>query len=115
MKIYPPFDTIGKNRDKGWLGTRLCQKLVWLSSQMREFGVEDFRVPSNRLPGNLFKDCVGFVDTVPVYLESPGGVDWSYATYSGKYKANVLKFEVICDNSGLPVWFNGPHFVSRSH
>jgi hypothetical protein len=47
-------------------------------------------------------------------VRRPKHKDWQTALYNGKYKAHVLKFQVVCDFQGRPLFLSGPHAGVRS-
>jgi hypothetical protein len=58
--------------------------------------------------------CFGIVDTMPIFIRRPKLPNWSRATYQGKYKAHVVKMQLINDDQGLPLFWSGPHAGVRS-
>ena len=54
-------------------------------------------------------DLLGSLDTMPIYLNRPTCPVLRRATYSGKYKACVLKVQLACTFTGIPVFMSGPH------
>ena len=62
------------------------------------------------VPEALFDGLVtGHLDTFPIYLCKPQDGAWQRFTYNRKYGANVLKVQMIVDNTGTPMWLSGPH------
>lgn len=65
----------------------------------------------------LFPHAVGIVDTTPACLvRRPKNKDWRTALYNGKYKAHVLKIQMVCS---FPYFLtfdvcSGPHIGVRS-
>lgn len=54
-------------------------------------------------------DILGSLDTMPVYINRPACPILRRATYSGKYKECVLKVQLACTFTGIPVFMSGPH------
>jgi len=109
-------DTLGVRRH----GTRILYDVQrwseWLARRINNAEVlKGWRTrfaPRNRLPvpEALFGGQVtGHLDTFPIYLCKPKDTAMQRYTYSGKYGANVLKVQVVVDNTGTPIWYSGPH------
>lgn len=122
-KWYPRSRELGVALGVRQHGTRLVYDIqrwsAWLAARMRNAEVLhawDARLqPLNSLPvpAALFTGrVIGSVDTFPIYLSKPKHKGWQTATYSGKYAGNVLKVQMIVDNSGTPIWLSGPHMGS---
>ena len=62
--------------------------------------------PLAKLFGN---GCVGIVDTFPVRVRRPKDSSWQSAMYNGKYGTHVVKFQIIVDHFGVPMYVTGPH------
>lgn len=74
---------------------RVWQKIEWLASVLDEITpIERADEPGALLPPDFFPNTVGSIDTVPVYVQRPEQRETNRATYSGKYKHCVVKFQV---------------------
>jgi len=74
---------------------RVWHRIEWLASVLDEIRpVTDAGEAGAFLPADLFPGTIGSVDTVPVYVRKPQNRDLNRATYSGKYKGCVVKFQV---------------------
>jgi len=109
-------DTLGVRRQ----GTRILYDVQrwseWLARRINNAEVlKGWRTrfaPRNRVPvpDALFGGQVtGHLDTFPIYLCKPKSAAMQRYTYSGKYGANVLKVQMVVDNTGTPIWYSGPH------
>lgn len=88
-------------------GRWIWSRIRWLAYRLDEFGLRD--LSDSQLPFGLFPECVGSIDTVPVYVWAPKERKMNTVLFSGKYKDHVLKFQAIVRHDGLPIWFSGPH------
>jgi len=59
-------------------------------------------------------DCIGCVDTMPVYVRRPKEQPWLRALFQGKYKAPVVKVQLVNNCEGLPLYWSGPHAGVRA-
>ncbi len=92
-------------RWSAWLANRVSDAEL-LANWHARFDARN-RLP---VPDVLFGGQVtGALDTFPIYLYKPKNSNWQRLTYSGKYHANVLKVQMIVDNTGTPIWLSGPH------
>ena len=92
-------------RWSAWLARAINNKEV-LTAWRQRFA------PRNALPipDALFGGQVtGHLDTFPIYLCKPKDAVMQRYTYNGKYGANVLKVQMVVDNTGTPIWYSGPH------
>lgn len=93
-------------RWSAWLANRI-DNAEMLRAWHERFGVH------NELPIGL--DLVfggqvtGHLDTFPIVLCKPRDSDWQRYTYNGKYGQNVMKVQMVVDNTGTPMWMSGPH------
>jgi hypothetical protein len=62
----------------------------------------------------LFNDVTFLVDTFPIVITRSKRKQWRRATYSGKYKQFVLKAQMICSFTGIPLRVTGPHAGVRA-
>jgi len=72
------------------------------------------QAPDNRLPHIFGSQVTGCVDSFPIYVCRPDDIDWQHALYNGKYKAHILKVQLVCDHHGTPIWYSGPH-IGTTH
>jgi hypothetical protein len=71
--------------------------------------------PANRIPHPRFPASItGCIDGTPIYIRAPADPEWRASSYSGKYKACVVKLQLICDHSGNILWYTGPH-IGTTH
>jgi hypothetical protein len=124
MKNYPPYrslaTTLGYRTDNERISLmrRLRGSAVWLAARMANVVPrfwEDRYKTSNPLSGLVTGNVIGYVDTAPIRIRLPKNKAWAGACYNGgKYKAAVLKVQVIVGHSGLPIFVSGPHVGVRS-
>ena len=96
-------------RWSGWLARKINNAellKVWHARLGQHNRLPD--VPSELFGGQV----TGHLDTFPIYLCRPQNSLWQRFTYNGKYGANVLKVQMVVDNTGTPMWLSGPHLGS---
>jgi hypothetical protein len=89
MKSYR---TARETHPRGY--SRVWDRILWLASALNEIHSAHTDDPKGVLPCAFFPDTIGSIDTVPVYINRPQDSTMNKATYSGKYKHTVLKFQV---------------------
>jgi hypothetical protein len=52
---------------------------------------------------------LGPIDSYPIMCRRPKDRVWRKGMYQGKYKQFILKVQVVVDETGLPLWWSGPH------
>jgi hypothetical protein len=117
LKLYPVKRSFGQvvgadgGRGSGYTFHRVKEPIRRIAGVVRELSTDRLTDRSNRLPAGLFADARGVVDTVPLYVRAHKSKTLSKMLCTGKYKDTVLKFEVITDLQGVPVWYAGPFEV----
>lgn len=95
---------------------KLYTTLLW--QQIRDVIPEQWELRDSTIhPANRFfgSDIVGAVDTFPIRVRRPKCKRWRKALYNGgKYKANVVKFQLIVAADGMPLHLSGPFPGVRS-
>lgn len=108
----------------------LQERAAYLAEHINELRPYDRFRAENTLP-HLFDDNVRLnLDSAPIYVARPRNYALQRAYYAGKYKDHCLKvftlllllvssrqlplvlimqFQLLCDHTGLPMWFSGPH------
>jgi hypothetical protein len=90
MKLYTPAGvSYARNFDRVW------HRIEWLASVLNEIHpVRDADERGAWLPADFFSGTIGSVDTVPITIRKAVDRSMNRATYSGKYKRCVVKFQV---------------------
>lgn len=71
----------------------------------------DANPASTYFPGSV----IGAVDTFPIRCNRPKDRDWNTALYNGgKYKATIVKMQIVAGPDGRPIHISGPHIGVRS-
>eukprot|EP00998_Keelungia_sp_KM082_P006544 NODE_2790_length_991_cov_76.778935_g2770_i0.p1 GENE.NODE_2790_length_991_cov_76.778935_g2770_i0~~NODE_2790_length_991_cov_76.778935_g2770_i0.p1 ORF type:complete len:291 (-),score=11.49 NODE_2790_length_991_cov_76.778935_g2770_i0:44-916(-) len=107
LKTYTP----------GLTGKAQCvrrHRIKWLAVALRSeiSNVVNADLPS--FPPPIPAQWKYVVDTFPLRINKPTQSPLARLTYSGKYKANVLKFQVMIDADGVMVHLSGPYWGCRS-
>ena len=92
-------------RWSAWLAGAINNREILINWHARFESRNKLPVPDELFGGQV----TGCLDTFPIYLCKPKDSVWQKMTYQGKYGANVLKVQMIVDNTGTPIWYSGPH------
>jgi hypothetical protein len=116
LKGYPEQRSMGI-RMKGNLGmahgplyTRTHATVSALASVLDELNINEH----DQLPAPWFANVGGSVDGFAVYCRTPKKDHVAKAFISGKYNAACVKFDLICNHAGVPLWFGGPYLVCHT-
>lgn len=103
-------------RSKSAMEERIHRRLLALSSEMRGVIPQmwDQRHTVDSPCERYFEgNVIGSVDTFPIRVYRPKNREFDRATHQPKYKAPVIKIQVVVGHTGLPIFISGPHLGVR--
>lgn len=116
MKVYPVIrnlrSVLSKEDGSNWyIQDTIKRDLMSLALVIDELSApfQQRHHPSNCLPHVFGANVTSCIESFPIVITRPDDADWQTLTCNGKYGANVLKAQLVCDNKGTPIWFSGPH------
>lgn len=89
------------------LWTRINSTIQALANVIDELDIKEH----DQLPAPWFPGVGGSVDGFAVYCRTPKKDLVAKAFISGKYNAACVKFDIVVNHRGVPLWFGGPYLV----
>jgi len=116
MKVYPPQDSMsillfGKEQNTSRALDRFTMQAKYLSERINL--IQHFwnnRFDFDNVVPHLFSSMVtGILDSSGLRRNRSVLREVKQRSYSGKFKAHVMKIQLVCDLHGRVIWMSGPH------